>query len=120
MLTACSRDVPTLAGTARNGCPLEPPKIPAYGLISGWLSTAWNRTQMTHNPEVEGSNPSPTTKLDQYVRHFTSFAKGQPDGAVVSHLSVEGPDRSPGLSLGLEPSRIRLAMALALGRPCRE
>jgi hypothetical protein len=28
-------------------------------------------------------------------------------------LSVDGPDFSPGLSLGLEPSRIRLATALA-------
>jgi hypothetical protein len=31
---------------------------------------------MTHNPEVEGSNPSPATKLDQHVRRFASFAKG--------------------------------------------
>ena len=37
---------------------------------------------LAHNPEVEGSNPSPATKLDQHVRRFTSFAKGQPDGAV--------------------------------------
>src|SRR5215217_4389799 len=66
-----------------------------------------------HNPEVEGSNPSPATKIDQHVRRFTSFAKGQPDGAVVSHLSVDGPGFGPGRSLGLEPSRIRLATASA-------
>jgi hypothetical protein len=55
---------------------------------------------MTHNPEVEGSNPSPATKIDQHVRRFTSFAKGQPNVAVVSHLSVEGPGFGPGLRLG--------------------
>ena len=64
---------------------------------------------MTHNPEVEGSNPSPATKIDQHVRRFTSFAKGTAGRVVVSG----GPGFGPGLLLGLEPSRIRLATALA-------
>ena len=82
-------------------------------LVVGRCGTGRDTAPTAHNPEVEGSNPSPATKLDQHVWRFTSFAKGQPDVAVVSHLSVDGPDFGPGLSLGLEPSRIRLATVLA-------
>ena len=81
--------------------------------VAGSDGAAWELPGLAHNPEVEGSNPSPATRTDQHVRRFTSFAKGQPDVAVVSHLSVDGPGFGPGLSAGLEPSRIRLATALA-------
>ena len=81
--------------------------------VAGSDGPRWEALGLAHNPEVEGSNPSPATKTDQRVRRFTSFAKGQPDVAVVSHLSVEGPGFGPGLSVGLKPSRIRLATALA-------
>ena len=75
MLTACSRDLRTPAGTDRDGYPWESPKAPVDSLISGRQSTVWNGAQMTHNPEVEGSNPSPATKSDQHVRRFTSSQK---------------------------------------------
>src|SRR5919112_896668 len=81
--------------------------------VAGSDGASWEALGLAHNPEVEGSNPSPATRTDQHVWRFTSFAKGQPDGVVVSHLSVEGPGFGPGLSLGLEPSRIRLATSLA-------
>jgi hypothetical protein len=54
MLTPCSRDVLTLAGTAQVGCPWGSPKRPVDGLVSGRLSTTWNGAQMTHNPEEAG------------------------------------------------------------------
>src|SRR5215211_7910178 len=98
------------AGASGTGSAMNP--LVRWGVV-GSCGTGRDTAPTAHNPEVEGSNPSPATKTDQHVWRFTSFAKGQPDVAVVSHLSVEGPDFGPGLSLGLGSSRIRLATALA-------
>ena len=48
--------------------------------VAGSGGAAWEARGVAHNPEVEGSNPSPATKTDQHVWRFTSFAKGQPEG----------------------------------------
>jgi hypothetical protein len=82
MLTVCSRDWLTPLGTGRDGCLWVSSQGPGSWAASGRVSTQRNGAQMTHNPEVEGSNPSPATKTGQHVRRFTSFAKGQPDAVV--------------------------------------
>jgi hypothetical protein len=78
-------------------------RMEPHGRGVGLLITQRSRVQI----------PPPPPSLTSTFGRFTSFAKGQPDGVVVSHLSVEGPGFGPGLLLGLEPSRIRLATALA-------
>ena len=65
------------AGACGTGSALNPLVI--CGVV-GSCGTGRDAAPTAHNPEVEGSNPSPATKLDQHVWRFTSFAKGQPDG----------------------------------------
>src|SRR4029453_12451287 len=43
--------------------------------VAGSDGAPWEAYGVAHNPEVEGSNPSPATKLDQHVRRFTSSQK---------------------------------------------
>jgi hypothetical protein len=95
MLTPCSRDQPTRAGTGWDGCLWVGSQDPGGGLISGHVSAQWNGAQMTHNPEVEGSNPSPATKLDQHVRRFPSLQRDSRTGCCQSFVSG-----GPGLRSG--------------------
>ena len=44
---------------------------------AGWSSLV---ARWAHNPEVEGSNPSPATKIDQHVRRFTSSQRDSRTG----------------------------------------
>src|SRR5829696_7083788 len=60
----------------------EGPRDTSYGLslllrthVAGSDGARWEALGLAHNPEVEGSNPSPATKTDQHVRRFTSSQK---------------------------------------------
>src|SRR4029450_5619675 len=88
--------------------------------VAGSRGASWEAFGLAHNPEVEGSNPSPATKLDQHVRRFTSFAKGQPDVVVVSHLSVEARTSVRAFRLGSNRRGSGWPRRRRPGRPCRE
>ncbi len=73
-----------------------------------------------HNPEVEGSNPSPATKLDQHVRRFTSFAKGQPDGLLSVICQWRARTSVRAFLLGWNRRGSGWPRRLPPGHPCRE
>jgi hypothetical protein len=69
MLTPCSRDVLTLAGTAWDGCLWGSPKRPVDGLVSGRVNTQRNGAQMTHNPEGSPAAAPPSRLADEASGH---------------------------------------------------
>ena len=48
--------------------------------VAGSDGAAWEALGLAHNPEVEGSNPSPATTTDQHVRRFTSSQRDSRTG----------------------------------------
>jgi hypothetical protein len=60
------------AGASGTGSALNPL---VRRLVVGSCGTGRDAAPTAHNPEVEGSNPSPATRIDQHVWRFTSSQK---------------------------------------------
>src|SRR5215217_1588887 len=80
------------AGASGTGSAVNP--LVRWGVV-GRCGTGRDAAPTAHNPEVEGSNPSPATKLAPPIRRFTSSQRTAGCGCCQSFVSGR-----PGLRSG--------------------
>jgi hypothetical protein len=119
MLTACSRDLPTPAGTDRDGCrwDYQGPKV--GGLISGRLCTAWEQRSNDSYPEVRHLSGQLLQCLVHRARRLVTAGSGAPADCAAVESDNPPVEAGPvGVDSGWRSGRSGPSRTCASRRPC--